>query len=362
MQHLSEIVEEARKKGKKRLAVAYGQDAHTLAAVYAAYKEGLVEPILFGDPKIIEQVCKEENIDCNIFKIIPESNDVKCVNLAVNAVVTGEADVLMKGLVSTDKYMRGILNKDAGLFPPKGTLSHVAVVEMPNYPKLLVISDVAVIPQPDFKQKTILIGYLTRIANLIGIKTPKIACIAPSEQLLPSVLSSTEAALLAKMGDRGQLGNVVIDGPLSLDVALYKEAAEIKKVKGSSVAGDADCLLFPNIESGNVFFKASTHIESCRLVQGSQCFVRKIIPEQPAQRVQNPCKQRRLQPLPCRALLEARERVCTARQREWYRRELDVTRSLSLERSRGQGLFLFQKLSLREWIRSGTGIGATPCS
>ena len=134
MQHLSEIVEEARKKGKKRLAVAYGQDAHTLAAVYAAYKEGLVEPILFGDPKIIEQVCKEENIDCNIFKIIPESNDVKCVNLAVNAVVTGEADVLMKGLVSTDKYMRGILNKDAGLFPPKGTLSHVAVVEMPNYP------------------------------------------------------------------------------------------------------------------------------------------------------------------------------------------------------------------------------------
>ena len=83
MQHLSEIVEEARKKGKKRLAVAYGQDAHTLAAVYAAYKEGLVEPILFGDPKIIEQVCKEENIDCNIFKIIPESNDVKCVNLAV---------------------------------------------------------------------------------------------------------------------------------------------------------------------------------------------------------------------------------------------------------------------------------------
>ena len=152
---------------------------------------------------------------------------MKCVNLAVNAVVTGEADVLMKGLVSTDKYMRGILNKDAGLFPPKGTLSHVAVVEMPNYPKLLVISDVAVIPQPDFKQKTILIGYLTRIANLIGIKTPKIACIAPSEQLLPSVLSSTEA----------------------------------------------DCLLFHNIESGNVFFKASTHMgggELAALVMGTK--------------------------------------------------------------------------------------------
>lgn len=273
MKHLSEIVEEARKKGKKRLAVAYGQDSHTIAAVYAAYKEGLIEPILFGDPQVIEQVCKEENIDFNIFKVVAESNDVKCVKLAVNAVMTGEADVLMKGLVSTDKYMRGILNKEAGLFPPKGVLSHVAVIEMPNYPKLLTISDAAVIPQPDFKQKQTQIGYLARIANLLGIATPKIACIAPSEQLLPSVISSTEGALLAKMGDRGQLGNVIIDGPLSIDVALYKEVAEHKKVKGSSVAGDADCLLFPNIESGNIFFKAATHMsggEIAAMVMGTK--------------------------------------------------------------------------------------------
>lgn len=265
MQHLKEIVEEARRRGKKRLAVAYGQDAHTLAAVYEAYKEGLVEPILYGDLQIIEQVCKEEKIDINIFKIIPESNDVKCVKLAVAAAASGEADVLMKGLVSTDKYMRGILNKEAGLFPPKGTLSHIAVLEIPGYNKLLTIADVAVIPLPDFKQKQILIGNLTKIANMIGVKTPKIACIAPSEQLLPSVISSTEAAMLAKMGDRGQLGNVIVDGPLSLDVALYKEAAEIKKVKGSAVAGDADCLLFPNIESGNVFFKAATHMGGSEL-------------------------------------------------------------------------------------------------
>lgn len=265
MQHLKEIVEEARRRGKKRLAVAYGQDAHTLAAVYEAYKEGLVEPILYGDLQIIELVCKEEKIDINIFKIIPESNDVKCVKLAVAAAASGEADVLMKGLVSTDKYMRGILNKEAGLFPPKGTLSHIAVLEIPGYNKLLTIADVAVIPLPDFKQKQILIGNLTKIANMIGVKTPKIACIAPSEQLLPSVISSTEAAMLAKMGDRGQLGNVIVDGPLSLDVALYKEAAEIKKVKGSAVAGDADCLLFPNIESGNVFFKAATHMGGSEL-------------------------------------------------------------------------------------------------
>ncbi len=273
IEHLTQIVEEARKKGKKRLAVAYGQDSHTLEAVYNAYKEGLVEPTLYGDKATIEQVCQENGFDITAFNIVDEANDTKCVQLAVAAVVASEADVLMKGLVSTDKYMRGILNKDAGLFPPKGVLSHVSVIEMPCYPKLLIISDVAVIPQPDFKQKVKQISYLAQTAKTLGIQTPKIACIAPSEQLLPNVISSTEGALLAKMGDRGQLGNVIVDGPLSLDVALYKEVAEHKKVKGSAVAGDPDCLLFPNIESGNVFFKSATHLcggELAAMVMGTK--------------------------------------------------------------------------------------------
>ena len=268
IQHLTDIVTEARKKGKKRLAVAYGQDSHTLEAVYEAYKEGLVEPTLYGERAVIEQVCAENDIDIKAFNIVEEKSDVKCVQLAVAAVVAGNADVLMKGLVSTDKYMRGILNKDAGLFPPKGVLSHVSVIEMPCYHKLLTISDVAVIPQPDFKQKTIQIGYLAKTASLLGIPTPKIACIAPSEQVLPNVISSTEGAILAKMGDRGQLGNVVVDGPLSI-----KEVAEHKKVKGSSVAGDPDCLLFPNLESGNVFFKSATHLcngEIAAMVMGTK--------------------------------------------------------------------------------------------
>lgn len=273
IQHLTEIVEEARKKGKKRLAVAYGQDSHTLEAVYEACKEGLVEPTLYGEKSVIEEVCRENGIDITAFNIVDEKSDVKCVALAVAAVVAGNADVLMKGLVSTDKYMRGILNKEAGLFPPKGVLSHVSIVEMPCYHKLLAISDVAVIPLPDFKQKMKQIGYLAQTAKLLGIATPKIACIAPSEQLLPSVISSTEGAILAKMGDRGQLGNVIVDGPLSIDVALYKEVADHKKVKGSTVAGDPDCLLFPNIESGNVFFKAATHMaggEIAAMVMGTK--------------------------------------------------------------------------------------------
>ncbi len=265
IEHLDQIVDEARLRGKKRLAVAYGQDSHTLEAVYAAYQEGIVEPTIFGEKCVIEQICAEHGMDVNAFKIIDEKSDVKCVRLAVASVVAGDADVLMKGLVSTDKYMRGILNKEAGLFPPRGVLSHVAILEIPNYPRLLTISDVAVIPQPDLKQKTVQISYLASTAKLLGVKTPKIACIAPSEQLLLAVPSSTEAALLAKMGDRGQLGDVQVDGPLSLDVALYKEVAEHKKVTGSAIAGEPDCLLFPNIESANVFFKAASHLCSCEL-------------------------------------------------------------------------------------------------
>ncbi|MFI3318002.1 MAG: phosphate acyltransferase [Rikenellaceae bacterium] len=273
IQKLDQIVEAACKCGRKRLAVAYGQDAHTLEAVYEAYKEGLVEPTLYGERAVIESVCEQMGIDVNVFNIIEETSDVNCVRRAVTAVVAGDADVLMKGLVSTDKYMRGILNKEAGLFPPRGVLSHVTILEMPSYHKLLTISDIAVIPQPDFKQKSVLIGYLARTANLLGIKTPKIACIAPSEQVLPNVISSSESAILAKMADRGQLGNIILDGPLSLDVALYKEVAELKKVTSSSVAGDPDCLLFPNIESANVFFKSATHIvhgELAAMVMGTK--------------------------------------------------------------------------------------------
>lgn len=270
---LNEVVEAALKRGRKRLAVAYGQDSHTIEAVYDAYKEGLVEPTLYGDKSVIEQTCAELGIDVSVFRIIDEKVDVNCVRQAVAAVAVGDADILMKGLVSTDKYMRGILNKEIGLVPPKGILTHVSLVELPGYHKLLVISDVAIIPAPDFKQKQLQIKFLAETANLLGIATPKIACISATEQVLPTVPSNLECAILAKMGDRGQLGNVMVDGPLSLDVALFKEVAEHKKVKGSAIAGDVDCLLFPNIESGNVFFKSVSHIgggELAAIVKGAK--------------------------------------------------------------------------------------------
>lgn len=257
---LEDIVAAARKRGKKRLVVAYAQDAHTLEAVNDATEMGLIDPILIGDPDEIAKVSAENGIDHTRFKIIPESNDVACVNKAVRMINEGQGDILMKGLVSTDKYMRGILSKEFGLVPPRGVLSHVTVTKLPTYHKLLVLSDVAIIPYPDMKQKIAIINYMANTARAIGVECPKIACIAPSEQLLPNVTSSVEAALLAKMGDRGQFGNVRVDGPLALDVALFKEIARVKKLEGSEVAGDADCLLFPELDAANVFFKSVTQL------------------------------------------------------------------------------------------------------
>ena len=243
---------------KKRLVVAYANDSHSIEAVNKAVEMGIVEATLCGDENEIRKVCAEHGFDISRFKIVHEPVDTKAAAKAVQMVRDKEADFIMKGLVSTDKYMRAILNKDCGLLPPKATLSHVVVMECPNYHKLLVFSDAAIIPAPDFSQKMAIVKYVTQIANALGV-----AMISATEQVLPKVESTTDAAILAKMGERGQLGNIDIDGPLALDVAIDKEAAEIKKIK-SPVAGDADCLVFPNIESGNVFYKTNTKLANAR--------------------------------------------------------------------------------------------------
>lgn len=248
---------------KKRLVVAYANDSHSIEAVHKAVEMGIVEATLCGDKNEIEKVCAEHGYDISQFKIIHEPVDTKAAALAVKIVRDKEADFIMKGLVSTDKYMRAILNKECGLLPPKATLSHVAVMECPNYHKLLIVSDAAIIPAPDMNQKLAIVKYVSQIANVLGIERPKVALISATEQVLPKVESTVDAAVIAKMGERGQLGNIDIDGPLALDVAIDKEAAQIKKIK-SSVAGDADCLVFPNIEAGNVFYKTNTKLANAR--------------------------------------------------------------------------------------------------
>lgn len=255
--NFDQMFEQLRSKPKKRLVAAWGVDDHTISAVYMAVEAGIVEGILVGDEEMIKKVCADNNYDITKLTVVNNNNELKSISQAVDMVNAGEADILMKGLCSTDKYMRGILNKENGLLPPKAVLSHVCLMENPNYHKMLVFSDIAVIPAPDFKQKQALIGYVSNVAKAIGVEKPKVALITATEQMLPGMPACVEAAMLAKMSDRGQIGGCVVDGPLALDVALSEEAVKIKKLS-SPVAGDADCLVFPAIEAANVFYKSNT--------------------------------------------------------------------------------------------------------
>ena len=244
---------------KKKMVAAWGVDDHTISAASQAIDLGLVDVILVGDQSMIADVCRQENIDMSKFTIVHNPVELKAVAQAVQMVRDGEGDFLMKGLCSTDKFLRAILNKETGLLPPKGTLTHCAVFEIPQYGKLLFVGDVAVIPAPDLKQKQVIMECLVKTARSVGVQTPKVAIIAATEQVLPSQPATMDAAQLAKMADRGQIKGCVADGPLALDVAIDRESAEIKGLT-SPVAGDADCLLFPNIESGNVFYKANSKL------------------------------------------------------------------------------------------------------
>ena len=257
--NFEEIFEVLRSKSKKRLVAAWAVDDHTVTAAGKAVQLGIIEATLVGDKDKILAVCEAEKLDPALFTIVDNKDELKSIAQAVAMVKEGQGDILMKGLCSTDKYMRGILNKENGLLPPKAVLSHVSVLQNPSYHKLLIISDMAVIPAPDFKQKQAEVKYLVKTAKALGIEKPKVAAIAATEQMLDGMPACVEAALLAKMADRGQISGCVLDGPLALDVALSKEAVAIKKLK-SEVAGDTDCLLFPNIESANVFYKTNTQM------------------------------------------------------------------------------------------------------
>lgn len=244
---------------RKRMIAAWGVDGHTIAAAGRAVNLGLVDVILVGDKDKIADACREEGVDKSLFTIVHNTDELSSVSQAVQMIREGEGDFLMKGLCSTDKFLRAILNKETGLLPPKGTLTHCGVLEIPQYHKLLFVGDVAVIPAPDFKQKQLIMGFLVKTAQAVGVEKPKVAVIAATEQVLVSQMATIEAAMLAKMADRGQIKGCVVDGPLALDVAIDKESVAIKGLE-SPVAGDADCLLFPNIESGNVFYKANSKL------------------------------------------------------------------------------------------------------
>lgn len=259
MNSFKELLEAAKKQPTKRLVVVNGVDVNTLEALDEAVELGFVKPILTGDQKRIEEKLNSLHIDSRKYEILHEETSKGATETAVKIVHDGDADLIMKGMVSTDKFMKVLLKKDYGLLPSGATLSHISVMHNSNYHKLLVFSDAAVIPYPDLKQKILMTQYLINAARGLGIDQPKVAVIAPTEQIIISIPSCMDGATIAKMSEHGQIEGGVVDGPMALDVAINSEAAELKGFK-SKVAGDADCLLFPNIDAANVFYKTNSKL------------------------------------------------------------------------------------------------------
>jgi len=244
---------------KKRMIAAWAVDEHTIEACAKAIELGIVDVTLVGDAAVISKVCEEKGIDASVFTVVDEPVELEAVATSVRMVRNGEGDVIMKGLCSTDKFLRAILNKETGILPPKGLLCHIGVMESPNYHKLLFMGDMAVIPLPDLRQKSIIASHVASVARSFGVKLPKVAFVAATEQVIERQPATVEAAALAKMTESGEIQGCVAQGPLALDVALDKESAQIKKIAGP-VAGDADCLVFPNLESSNVFWKTNSKL------------------------------------------------------------------------------------------------------
>lgn len=249
-----ELFDLARQRGVRRLAVACAQDEDVLRSVQRAAAEGLVRPLLIGQKAEIDALQRQVGASLDQADIIDCPDDNQAVELAVRAVSSGKAQMLMKGLVSTSAFLKGILNKEWGL-RQRPLLSHVAAIEAHRPDRLVLITDVAMNIAPDLTQKVQILENAVGLAHRLGIDRPRVAAIAAVETVSPDMPATVEAAALAKMAERGQIKGCMVDGPLALDNALSVEAARHKGIV-SPVAGQADVLLVPDIEAGNVLYKA----------------------------------------------------------------------------------------------------------
>jgi phosphate butyryltransferase len=248
----------AKEYGPKKMVVASAGAEDVLKAVEAARKEGLTDSILVGDKKEIIQIANKIGIDPVNYEIINETDKTETARCAVELVRNKKASILMKGMMGTARLLQAVLDKEIGLRTNR-LLSHVYTLEIKNYNRLLIMTDGAMNINPDLKQKAQIIQNAIYYAHSMGIKKPKVAVVAALELVNPDMPATIDAACLAKMSERGQIVGGIVDGPLGFDNAISKEAAEHKGIE-SSVSGEVDIILVPNIESGNIFAKGLVYL------------------------------------------------------------------------------------------------------
>lgn len=254
MRELKEILTLAKSIGPKRIAVAKAEDEEVFIALEQARKEKIVQGILVGSRERIKKLAEVNKINLSEYELIEEEDGLKASLLCSQLIHQGKADLMMKGLVDTGVFMKGILDKEKGLVVGK-LLTHLAVFEIPDFPRLLLLTDAAINIAPTLLEKAQITQNAVDLAKSLGTENPKVACIAAMERVNPEKMPATvDAACLSMMAKRGQIKGAIVDGPFGLDNAVSEESARIKGVK-SSMAGKSDILLCPDIETGNVIYK-----------------------------------------------------------------------------------------------------------
>jgi phosphate butyryltransferase len=254
LKRLDDLIERARSGRIRRLVVAAAGDRPVLEAVKAATMAGIVEPVLIGDKAKIEEICRAIDFDLGGIEIEDEADGFLASMKGVGMIRGGRAEIMMKGHVSTGPMLKAILDKEQGL-RQGGLLSHFALFESPYYHKLIGITDAAMNISPTFEEKVDILKNGAEAFHKLGVPTPKIAVLGAVETVNPKMEATVHAAMLTMMNRRGQIRNCVVDGPLALDNAVSKDSA-IHKGIDSEVAGDADLLVAPDINSGNILYKS----------------------------------------------------------------------------------------------------------
>ncbi len=250
-----DILSKLKTTGKKKLAVAYAQDEHVLEAVELAHQKGIVDAVLVGDAEKIAEIAKSLNMNLDEYEVIDVKDMQEAATCAVKLVHDGKADIYMKGSLDSKTFLKSVLNKEVGLRTGQ-TLSHVCVFEIPGIDRLLFLTDVAFLPYPTLEDKKQIIEYTVNVARACGVDMPKVAPLAAVEVVNPKMPVTVEADELTKACEAGEIKNCIVDGPLSMDLAIDPEAAKFKTgAESRKIVGDADILLFPDIHAGNLTYK-----------------------------------------------------------------------------------------------------------
>ena len=256
--HFNKIFSEIKKIPMKKISVAVAEDSNVLEAVSIAKEKGIADAVLVGNEIKMKQIAKELNIDLSLFEIINEPDQRQAALKAVKLVHDGYCDMYMKGLLQTKDFLKSVLDKEVGL-RTGAILSHVAVFEVKGISQLLFMTDGGFIIEPTLEEKVHLIENAVKVANACGIEKPKIAPLCAVEVVNPKMKCTTEAFELTKLNEKGKIKNCIVDGPMSMDMAISREACEHKGTLDRKITGDADILLFPDIHSNNIAAKFVAH-------------------------------------------------------------------------------------------------------